>query len=229
MDLLLSHQNFVSDIALRLQIFWTNGKFFTLSDAFHFDTCSMESNSQIKPVLFRPILLIITIVLMVTVLFLHLPYLINMIVIGGEYRTNHAKWQKNGSQNYVIRTTLNDFSPFRGINTVTVKNGEITRVEADSKNQYPKAGNSSSLNNYSFITIKGMFQTAHTCGFQPVVNYWHSIIPSTIEEEDDYWYSCEISYDPVYGYPTRVVVDCANTDQCFQEIEVMEMKILPKP
>jgi hypothetical protein len=173
-------------------------------------------------------LLPVAISLMIVAIIIQLPYLINMVTITTESIVNQIKWKINGSPNYIIRTDLNDFTPFRGINTVTVQNGEIVEVEGDRGNTFSYSPNFYKHEDYSIITIEGMFQNTYKCVFQPSLNYWLNRRPGNNPYDPNFlWLSCKFSYDPKLGYPTRVEIRCSNADICSREIDVLEVRILP--
>jgi len=181
-----------------------------------------------KPFVFRLGFLRPLIFLLILVTLFHVPYFLNMVTIMSRNMINQAKWNNNGSQNYVIRTRLADFSPYRGINTVTVKNEKIINVEPDPENQFPNSDISQTLDSYFDITIEGMFQSGYDCGLQPIKEYWHYWLATFSENSNNYnilWLSCSFDYDPTYGYPTKVIIDCPNPDWCSKEIEVIEVKV----
>jgi hypothetical protein len=38
---------------------------------------------------------------------------------------------------------------------------------------------------------------------------------------------CSFGYDPFYGYPSRVVMNCPLPDACYTSVEVRDLIILP--
>jgi hypothetical protein len=174
-------------------------------------------------------LAVISIFLLYIAFIIQLPYFTNLVWILGESYFNQIKWQINGSPNYVIQTDLLDISVLHGVNTVTVKNREIVVVEGDPKNAFPYAPEKYPPEDYFLITIEGMFQSANLCVNQPSLNYWLNDRFGNDPYDPKYiWLSCQFEYDPTYGYPTRVEIDCSNADMCARTIEVLEVKILPK-
>jgi hypothetical protein len=111
-----------------------------------------------------------------------------------------------GSPDYVIKVKEVSNRSNSGVSVLTVKHGIVESVVVD-KPGNPEPGA------YSELTIEGLFAWANWCVSQS---------PGLI---------CTISYDPQYGYPSYVNVDCTKPpDQCidaYLTINVLEVKMLP--
>jgi hypothetical protein len=119
---------------------------------------------------------------------------------------NQDKWQKKGSPDYVIKVHEVALRATAGVSVLTVKHGVVESVVVDKPgNPGPEA--------YSDLTIDGLFAWADWCANQS---------PGLV---------CTINYDPQYGYPSYVNVDCTRPpDQCgevYLTITVLEVKMLP--
>jgi hypothetical protein len=131
------------------------------------------------------------------------PFLCYATRILGDNVFHRVQWQLKGSENYEIKTDLNDFSPIRGTSILTVNNGEITKVDVV-KSTYPY--DPSSMHSYYVLTIDGMFQKIFTC-----LNEYPRLI-------------CSFKYDPEYGFPTWVNVNCPNPDTCYESYETIDVE-----
>ena len=85
---------------------------------------------------------------------------------------------------------------------MTVQGGQIVSGQNPLCNGCP-------LEVYRPVTIEGMFASAWPCSF---------FFPVLL---------CSFEYDPSYGYPKKVTIDCPIPDACFDAIRVTEVKLTP--
>ena len=144
----------------------------------------------------------ITLIILAIIL---LPYFGYAIWILGGSIAHQIQWQVKGSPSYIIKSELNDFSPIRGVNIVTVKHGRIVSVVVENA-QFPE--DQHDLQDYKELTIDGMFQKTYLC---------MSSFPRLL---------CSFKYNIDYGYPTKIEINCSNPDMCSEIIDVMDVNIL---
>lgn len=155
----------------------------------------------------RSLVLKITLIILALIA---LPYFGYVAWALGSSVFHQIKWEIRGSSNYEIKSDLNDFSPITGVSIITVKDDKIEKVVVIEA-QYPE--DKHDLQDYEELTINGMFQKAFACVAE---------FPRFI---------CSFEYDPHYGFPTRVNVDCPNDNICYEgweTIDVIYVKIFEK-
>ena len=142
--------------------------------------------------------------LLFAVLIVVSPYVINAVWILGNGAIHQFQRHREGSSDYELKSELVALSPLNGISVITVKNGNITDVTVE-QTHFPEAKHQ--LQDYQGQTIEGMFQKTYACA----LNY-----P---------WLRCSFDYDPEFGYPKKVIIDCPNPDMCAESIDVIEISI----
>ena len=162
----------------------------------------MESNDS-KNKSTRRIIVVAVIVLSIIPLVIS----INFIWLFNEIKFNQDKWQGFEITDYQITTKLDDFSEISGTYKLDVKNGEVSQLTALHA-YWPDAVHPPE--DYYELTVDGLFQKAYSC-----VSHYLS-----------YW--CSIRFDPQYGYPTEIHINCDNADICAEDVTVLDMKLLPK-
>jgi Family of unknown function (DUF6174) len=116
---------------------------------------------------------------------------------------NRVKWLLRGSANYQFTISKSGLLPpdIQMGRNVVVKNSKIAAVSNVSLSE--------PVYTSDIETIEAMFNGVYFCSlFFPL-------------------FICSFDYDPYYGYPSNVVVNCPIPDACFTGIEVRDVVILP--
>jgi hypothetical protein len=130
------------------------------------------------------------------------PYILNAIYLLGGSFINQAIWQSRGSSSYKATVSMTAFSPLMGSSTITVKDGKVIAAKrSSSETDY-------NLKVFDEITIERMFADIKDCSiFFPLL-----------------W--CSFEYDPYYGYPKRVTIDCPIADACLTHLWVDKLELI---
>jgi hypothetical protein len=114
---------------------------------------------------------------------------------------NQSKWATNGSSSYAITANDNVHNYYQGENIVTVKDGKVIAV----KNA--RTVKVQDLKDYYRFTIDGLFSEIYTCAFLFPLNW------------------CTNEYEPHYGYPTKLEINCPIDILCQTNITVTKVEL----
>ena len=120
------------------------------------------------------------------------------------------QWAMNGSSSYVIQSSLLDFSVDQGTYIITVSNGNIVSVKIVQA-RWLNSVTAADFPSFEQLTIEGMFNYANLCA------------------EHSWDWKCSFTYDPKYGYPTSIVINCSNPDLCNEDIKATLISLGPTP
>jgi hypothetical protein len=132
------------------------------------------------------------------------PYCLHTVYRLGGSLINQTKWQQNGSSSYTatVEVSIPSSAPINGVNKITVVGGKIVDVESmiwPEASNYPHA--------FDQITVESLFSRTKDCML------WFPVV------------LCSLAYDPEYGYPKEVIIDCPFHVNCKAYFRIQELEM----